>query len=78
MSQTLAEVTHNAIELPENQRLILARILLDISDTSSVPLDEIEAEWEKEISRRIGLVDSGKAEGKPWAEVPEEVNRNLR
>ena len=52
MSRSLAELTREAIELPQEQRLTLARLLLDASDSESLaPLSEVEAAWENEIAQ---------------------------
>ena len=77
MSRALVDVARDAIELPQNQRLTLARILLDVSDIPAEPLNDIEMAWEEEISRRIKAIDLGSAQGRPWEEVLEDVNRRL-
>jgi hypothetical protein len=38
---------------------------------------EVEAAWEKEIERRIELVDSGLAKGRPFADVLRDIDRQL-
>jgi hypothetical protein len=78
MSRSLAELTREAIELPAQQRLILARILLDASDTSSFePLPEVEAAWENEITQRIKAIDAGQAQGKSWDAVLQDINQRF-
>jgi putative addiction module component (TIGR02574 family) len=78
MSRSLAELARDAIELPQQQRLTLARILLDASDASSVePLPEIEAAWENEIAQRIRAIDAGQVQGKPWDSVLADINKRF-
>lgn len=74
MIRPLADVTRDAIELPQDQRLILARILLDVSDLPSEPIDDVNASWEQEISDRIKAIDSGSAKGRPWEDVLKDIN----
>ena len=69
MVKPLSEVTKDALELPQGERLRLARILLDISDAPSDPSSEVEAAWEEEISRRIKAIDCGETKGIPVEEV---------
>lgn len=78
MSRSLAELAREAIELPQQQRLTLARILLDTSDASSAePLPEVEAAWENEIAQRISAIDAGQAKGKPWDAVLADINKHF-
>jgi putative addiction module component (TIGR02574 family) len=78
MSRSLAELAREAIELPQQQRLTLAHILLDASDASSVePLPEVEAAWEDEIAQRIRAIDAGQAQGKPWDAVLADINKRF-
>ncbi len=78
MSRSLAELTREAVELPQQQRLTLARILLDASDTSSVePLLEVDAAWEDEIVQRIRAIDAGQAQGKTWDAVLADINKRF-
>ena len=74
MIKPLSEVAKDAIELPHEQRLTLARILLDCSEGPSDPTPEIEEAWEEEISRRIRAIDSGETQGIPLHEVLGEID----
>ena len=74
MIKPLSEVAKEAIELPQNERLRLARILLDLSDAPSDPAPEVEEAWEEEISRRIHSIDSGKAKGIPFEDVLHKID----
>jgi len=78
MSRSLAELAREAIELPQQQRLTLAHILLESSDVSSVePLPEVEAAWEDEIAQRIRAIDAGQAQGKSWDAVLADINKRF-
>jgi len=74
MIRPLADIAKDAINLPQHQRLTLAKILLDVSDLSNEPIDEVDASWEQEISERIKTIDSGSAKGKPWEAVLKDIN----
>ena len=74
MIRPLSEVARDAIELPQEQRLTLARILIDCSDGPSDPSPDVEAAWEVEISRRIRTIDSGETQGIPLDEVLQELD----
>jgi putative addiction module component (TIGR02574 family) len=78
MSRSLAELAREAVELPQQQRLTLARILLDTSDASSEPLPEVEAAWEDEIAQRIRAIDAGQVQGKPWDAVLADINKRFK
>lgn len=65
----LSEIAKDALELPPAQRLILARILLDVSEQDQDFSPEVEAAWEQEIARRIEAIKAGSAGSKSVDEV---------
>ena len=67
MPLTIDVLAREAMELPIEQREILARQLLESIDTGMAP--EIEADWRTEIADRIGELESGKVAAMPAAEV---------
>ena len=73
MPKTLTEVTRAAAELPASERLKLARILLDLSETSAEPADELHVAWDDEIARRLRELRPGAAKGVPLAEVKKRI-----
>jgi len=75
MSRSFAEITEDALRLPPQEQLRLARTLLEQSE--AVWDLEVEAAWEDEIERRIQLVDSGLAKGRPFADVLKDVDRQF-
>ena len=74
----LSEVTRDAAELPTSERLKLARILLDLSDTSAEPAEELQATWEGEIARRLRELRTGAAQGVPPADVKQRIEAGFR
>jgi putative addiction module component (TIGR02574 family) len=73
----LSEVAKDALELPPNQRLTLARILLDLSEPDQDYSPEVETAWEQEIERRIKAVKSGNAQSKSFDQVFAELDRRF-
>ncbi|MDA1276628.1 MAG: addiction module protein [Verrucomicrobia bacterium] len=67
MSATLDAVTQEALILPPEERLALARRLLDSVDLEPEP--GAEAAWEKEIARRIARFKAGESRPVPVGEV---------
>jgi putative addiction module component (TIGR02574 family) len=61
MSAALDALSQDALGLPPDQRLALARLLLDSVELEPEP--EAEAAWAAEIARRIARFDAG--ESKP-------------
>ncbi|NQW99071.1 addiction module protein [bacterium] len=67
MAITLDAVTHDALILPPDERLTLARHLLESVDLE--PELGAEAAWEEEIVRRISRFKSGESQPIPAGEV---------
>ena len=78
MPKTLTEVTEDAAGLPGPERLKLARILLELSESDSEPADDVQDAWEKEIERRLLELRSGKVKGVPLQEVKNKMERRFR
>ena len=76
MSRALEEVAREAIELSQEERLVLARILLEGCDLPGYPINEAEQTWEEEIANRI-RADSGTAKARSWEDVLGDVDRRL-
>lgn len=75
MGLSFADIVDEALRLPEREQLQLARALLEKNEASG----DIgaEAAWEETIERRIQLIDSHLAQGRPFHEVLHEVDRRL-
>jgi putative addiction module component (TIGR02574 family) len=67
MSATLETLSEAALVLPPDQRLTLARRLLDSVDLEPEP--GAEAAWQVEIARRIERFDAGETQTIPAGEV---------
>jgi hypothetical protein len=75
MNRSLAEITDEALRLPQQQQLRLARTLLEQSE--AVGEVDVEAAWDEEIESRIKLPDAGLAKGRPFADVIRDIDRQL-
>ena len=69
----MLEVTRDAAALPELERLKLARILLDLSESSAIPSEDAETAWDDEISRRLRELRAGEVQGVPLAQVKRRI-----
>ena len=69
------EITQEALGLPHQEQLRLARTLLEKSEATGDP--GVNAAWEDEIERRIQSIDAGLAKSRPFAEVVAEIDRQL-
>ena len=67
MPATLDSLAQDALVLPPDQRLALARQLLDSVDLEPEP--GAEAAWEAEIARRITRFKAGESKPVPAGEV---------
>jgi predicted GTPase len=75
MSRDLATIADEALKLPQNEQLKLARTLLEKNEASGD--QEADAAWEQEIERRIQLIDAGLAKGRPFSDVLRDIDRQL-
>jgi hypothetical protein len=75
MSLRYAEIVDEALRLPQSEQLQLARTLLEHGEAAGDL--GAEAVWDEEIERRIHLVDSGLAQGRPLADVLADLDRRL-
>ncbi|NKC12733.1 MAG: addiction module component, family protein [Gammaproteobacteria bacterium] len=67
MSRSVAELFDEAAELAELERATLAGLLLESLEKEAD--QDVEAAWEKEISRRINDIESGRVALLPWEDV---------
>ena len=71
MAQDITEVLKQAMTLPIEARAVLAGALLDsLDETVDV---SVEAEWDREIARRIEEIDAGKVKPIAWAEARRQI-----
>lgn len=75
MSSALEKLSKQAIDLPRDQRLALARILLEQDEQA---VEDADKAWDAEISARVRAVQEGRTEGIPYEQVLARVDRQLR
>jgi putative addiction module component (TIGR02574 family) len=75
MTQQALELLQKALTLPEEERTLLVRSLIesleDVTDQGA------EHAWGEEIARRISDLDSGIAKTIPWEEVRHRISAIL-
>jgi len=76
MPTTLETITQEVLGLPKNQRLALARIILDLD--GGPPDADVEAAWDAEIVARMKAYDEGKLETVSWDEFRDEMKDRFR
>jgi putative addiction module component (TIGR02574 family) len=75
MTQQTRDLLQKALALPEGERMVLVRVLIESFDG---PADvDVERAWEEEISRRASDLDSGKAKTVSWEEVQQRIAARL-
>ncbi len=67
--KAISELAKDALELPLSQRLILARILLDLSEEDQNTSTEVETAWDEEIGRRLEEVRAGTCQSSSFDDV---------
>lgn len=64
------------LQLSDNERAELAHLLISsLDDTIDA---DAEAEWDKELTKRVREIDEGKALGRPAFEVLDEIGEKYR
>jgi len=74
MVATFEQLADDVATLPRQQRLALARLLLDVEPHSP----EADREWEDEIRTRVKAIDDGKAVGIPYEQIKQEMRARFR
>ena len=75
MQSKLEALEEKALELPEDQRIKLARKMIQSTEPSND--SETEKWWEEEIARRIDRLDAGTAELHDASEVFRSLDERL-
>ena len=75
--KVLSDIAKEALDLPAAQRLVLARILLDLSEDDQDFSPGVEAAWDEEICRRMSSVTSGKAQSRSFEDVFNDLDRRF-
>ena len=76
MPATLEAIAHEVLDLPNHQRLALARIILDL-DGGAADADA-EAAWDAEIRARLKAYDEGRLETVSWESFREEMQARFQ
>jgi len=76
MPREAAQLLHEALELPAEERAALADSLLESLDTEVDAGAELA--WRDENERRIVSIDEGSAKLVPWDDVYARLNRRLQ
>jgi predicted GTPase len=74
-NRSFTKIAEEAMMLPQNDQLRLARTLLEKAEATGDL--GAEAAWEEEIERRIHKIDAGLAQGRPFRDVLREIDRGL-
>ena len=70
MKATLEEVAMDALDLPSNDRALLARKLIEsLDDAPAENPADVERAWQEEVERRLDDLVSGKVKAIPAEEV---------
>ena len=75
MMQQALELLQKALTLPEEERTVLVRSLIE--SLEEVADQGAERAWDEEIARRISDLDSGKAKTVSWEEVRQRISARL-
>jgi hypothetical protein len=75
--KAISELAKDALELPSNQRMTLARILLELSEGDQEFSPQVEAAWEDEICRRMKAVERGGATVRSLEDVLADLDRRF-
>lgn len=75
--KAISELAKDALELSSDQRIMLARILLDLSDVDQEFSPEVDSAWEEEICRRMKAVERGAVGARSLDEVLADLDRRF-
>lgn len=67
MAMTLKQLTHEALELPVQERAKLAQVL--ISSIDEVTAEDMSSAWDAELKKRVREIREGRVKGIPAEEV---------
>jgi putative addiction module component (TIGR02574 family) len=78
MNEEISELLKKALALPPAARAALAGSLLESLDETVDAGAGAEAEWQKEIARRMDELDSGRVKPVAWAEARQQISAILQ
>lgn len=76
MTASIEQIATDLAKLPRDERLRLARLLLDADRPSNVA--EIDKAWDDEIRARALAVTNGQAESVSYQDLKREMNERFR
>ena len=76
MERTVEDLTAELVKLPKKERLEIVRFLLFL-DSRALDSDEIDSDWEKEITDRVRAVDDGTAIGIDYNEAMQKIEKRF-
>ena len=75
MNRSLEEVTREAAQLSPDERLALARSLLEMDEPEA--MKDADRLWDAEIRERVLAVERGDVEGIPYEQVLASIDKRL-
>jgi putative addiction module component (TIGR02574 family) len=75
MTQQALELLQKALALPEEERTVLIRSLIE--SLEEVADQGVGRAWDEEIARRIADLDCGRAKTVSWEEVRQRISARL-
>ena len=76
MAASFEQLASDTVNLPRQQRLALAKLLLDVD--RQIDAVDAETQWDEEIRNRIKAIDDGTAVGVPYDKIKQDMNARLR
>jgi len=76
MKRNIEDLTQELIRLPKRERLEIVRFLLFL-DNRSQDFDDIDSDWEQEITDRISAVDNGTAIGMDYDQAMRTIEKQF-
>lgn len=76
MTEHAEKVKEEVLQLPENDRAELARLLIESLDEAED--SDVEGAWDAELERRLKRIDEGKSHLRPAHEVLAEIRDKYR
>jgi putative addiction module component (TIGR02574 family) len=76
VTKAASKLLEDALKLDVKERAELASVLLASLDADAE--EDAEAAWAAEIEERAARARSGEDPGKPWAEVRQHLERDLK
>lgn len=76
--KAFADLSREALERPPQERLHLARMLIEATDLDQLEYADAEEAWDLEIARRATMVSEGSSNSRPLPEVLSELEAKYK